>query len=585
MTLTLRDYQTECVDAVERAFDAGTRRCGVILPTGAGKTVVFSELIRRWLKNPARRGRVLVLAHREELLDQAVRKLRDALGAGPGAPRVGLVKGQQHNGVLADAVVASVQTLRNAKRRAQLRDVGLIVVDECHHATADSYRIILDHYGAFADDGSDGVRVVGCTATMSRGDKARLADIWPEIVYERDIAWMIRQGYLCGVRGIRVQVPDLDLRRVKRLAGDFSESALGEALEGSLAPEMIAKAYAEHAEGRQGILFAPTVSSAAVIGEAVAETGPAVRLVHGAMATRERHAALDAFREGSVRVLASCMILTEGTDLPMAKVGIMARPTTVSALYVQMAGRVLRPYPGETRATLLDVCGVTSKHSLIAPVDLFGKELDAVEVDDELLQILCEHCGVTGGHDPGCPTLPLTLDDDLDDAAGVDESVGLVGELEAVEVDLFHGSKSAWLRTYAGYWFLPAGRERYIAIVPGEDRSTFDVVWMHAYRHGVSGWVARGVSELSYAQAFAEGNVTREEKMITSRESSWRARRASEKTHAHAARIGLMLDPDVRGGEASDLIARHAASSRIDPVQIQRATAAMSAVQFARVGV
>jgi superfamily II DNA or RNA helicase len=572
MPLTLRDYQVECADEVFRAIGAGQRRPAVILPTGAGKTVVFGEVVRRWLER--HRGRVLVLAHRDELLKQAVAKLEMALD-GTGL-RVGLVKGQQYNGVLADVVVASEPTMRNRNRRAQVRDVGLVIVDECHHATAAGYRTVLDHFGCFGDDGAV---ALGFTATMSRGDKARLADVWPEVVYERDITWMIRRGYLVGVDGKRIVVPDLDLRKVKRMAGDYSDSALGAALEGSLAPEAIAKAYHEHALGKQGILFAPTVSSAAVLGQALEDSGVRTRLVYGAMDTDNgagsRRRALDDFREGKVDVLASCMILTEGTDLPMAQVGIMARPTSVAALYVQMAGRVLRPHPGKTRALLLDVCGVTAKHSLISPVDLFGKELDAVDVDDDLLVMDCDYCGRKTGHDEGCIYAPELAGIELvDDAGGSDDQVLINGPIEAIEVDLFHGSKSAWLRTYAGYWFLSAGRDRLIAIVPGEDRSTYDVVWLHTYAHGHSGWVARGVPELAYAQAFAEGNLTAAEKRATSKSAHWRSERTRGKKITFAAGMGLEIPRGTREGEADDLIARHVASARIDPAQIQRAAQA-----------
>lgn len=570
MSLVLRGYQLECADAVMHAAANGQRRPAVILPTGAGKTVVFSEIARRWLQR--HRRRVLVLAHREELIDQAAAKLEMML-AGTGL-RVGISKAGKRQ-VLADVVVGSVQTLRGATRREEIRDVGLVIVDECHHATADSYRLILDHFGCFGDSGAV---ALGVTATMSRGDKARLADVWPEIVYERDIAWMIRRGYLVGVDGKRIVVPDLDLRKVRRMAGDYSDGALGAALEGSLAPEAIAKAYDEHAGARQGILFAPTVSSAAVIGQALTDSGKTFRLVHGAMGASERHQALDDFREGRLQGLASCMILTEGTDLPMAEVGVMARPTTVAALYVQMAGRVLRPHPGKTRALLLDVCGVTAKHSLISPVDLFGKELNAIQVDEDLLTIDgCTYCDDPGHDVTDCPHRPPTEDEPAE--RDNDDQVLINGPIEALDVDLFHGSKSAWLRTRAGYWFLQAGRDRFIAIVPGEDRSRYDVVWMHKYRPGESGWVAQGVPELAYAQAFAEGNVTASEKMVSTKESSWRNRRASEKTMNLAAQLGLWLDPDAKGGEASDAIARHEASKRIDPVQIERAAQAARAVR------
>lgn len=547
-TLQPRPYQREAVEALLAAFDAGQRRPAVVLPTGTGKTVTFSHLIER-LHERGNPGRILVLAHREELIEQAADKIRSLVPR----LRVGIVKAHL-NQVLADVVVASVQTLRNAARRAQLRHVGVVIVDECHHATADSYRTIMLEYGCYAEPGQPGAYAVGFTATMSRGDGARLGDVWQDIVYTRDTAWAIREGYLARVRGVRVQVPDLDLRRVKRMAGDYSDKALGAALEGSLAPQAVARAYTEHAAGRQGILFAPTVSSAEVMGDALAEAGYTVRLVHGAMSLTDRRAALDSFREGKTTVLASCMILTEGTDLPMAEVGLMARPTTIPALYTQMAGRVLRPYPGKVEALLLDVCGVTAKHALITPADLFGKELrELADTDvDDLLDLDAEQ---------------------PEERASRGDQVLLDGQLESVEVDLFHGSASAWQRTAAGYWFL-ATAERFLAIVPGDNREHFDVLWMTRFaRDAHSDWVARDLPTLTYAQSAAERAVTEAERAYTSRDAQRNARTATTKMLDYAARLGHLFEPGAKTGEVSRAIAYSEASRRIDPVQLARADA------------
>lgn len=544
-----RPYQREAVRAVLDALAAGQTRPAVVLPTGAGKTVVFSQVIRDWIEwaryGRVRDPRVLVLAHRAELLEQAAEKIRAVC---PDL-KVGTVKAGV-NQVYADVVVASTQTLASEKRRAAIKGVGLIIVDECHHATAATYRKILEHYQCPA---------VGFTATMSRGDDAALGDIWQDIVYKRDIAEMIRDGYLCGVRGVRVQVPDLDLRRVKRLAGDYSEAALGAALEGSLAPQLIAKAWNEHASGKQGLLFAPTVSSAEFIAAELVAQGISAELVHGAMKTDDRAAALDRFRNGKVQVLANCMVLTEGTDLPMAEVIAVARPTTNQALYVQMVGRGLRLYPGKQRATVLDLVGATAKHSLMSPVKLFGEQLDAldkdvVELDPAELAELEE--------------IELLREQEAGEAVGAGQ-VWIEGDLEAIEVDLFHGSASAWQRTHAGVWFLPAG-DRFIALVRGEAGTGWDVVWMHKYRHGVSGWVARGMPDLGYAMATAEGNVQPGEELTTSRDRAWKAKAPSEKTVALAQRYGIEVHSLMRAGEVSALITLVEASRRIDPVQVAR---------------
>lgn len=550
--LTPRIYQTEAVDAVIRALSAGQRRPAVVLPTGAGKTFVFSLLAKQSRERglPWGRGRILVLAHRTELIEQAYEDIRQC------APelRVGIVKAER-NEVLADVVVASVATLKSVRRLGALRDVSLIVIDECHHATADTYRSIVAHYD---------VPTVGVTATMGRADGAALGDVWQDIVYKKDIAWMIRERYLCGVRGIRVQVPDLDLRKLRKQrtghGSDLGDAALGEAIEGSLAPKKIAEAYREHAADLQGILFAPTVHSAGVMAEALIEAGFTCELVHGAMPPAERKGALKRFREGKTQILANCMVLTEGTNLPMATVAVMARPTMSQSLYVQMAGRVLRPYPGKERAIILDVVGVTGRHSLMSPVDLFGeslKELDREEVDIDLPEV---------EEDP-LADLDLTLGDDV--ALAVAEQYA-DGELEYVEIDLFRNSESAWQTTHGGVWFLPAG-DRFIALIPGALAGSYDVLWMSKYAPGPSGWVARGMTDLAMAMRAAEDNVTAAERLTADKGRAWKAKAPSDKTLNYAARLGVRTAPYMTAGQVSALIAQAEASRRIDRVEQQRA--------------
>lgn len=538
--LKLRPYQREAVDAAWRALADGMMLPAIVLPTGAGKTVVFSHLASEYLALPSSRGkRVLILAHREELIQQATAKMRSVA---PGL-RVGVVKAGM-NQTLADVVVGCVATLRNERRRKQLLDVGLVIVDECHHATSPSYQAVLTHFGCF----SGGAPAVGFTATMVRGDGAALGQVWQEVVYTRSIAEMIRDGYLVRPRGIRVKVDDLDLKKVRKSRGDYSESDLGRALTASMAPSAVAKAYVEHAAQRPGLLFAPTVASATVMSEALAGVGITSALVHGEMGDIERQRALDDFREGKVQTLANCMVLTEGTDLPHASCAVIARPTTHKGLYIQMAGRVLRPHPTKLDALLLDVVGASQKHALESPVELFGEDVALKSERDEEDEELDE-----------------SQEDEIEagQGLGMGEEVYADGPLVSEEVDLFHGSTSAWLRTYGGTWFLPAG-DRYIAIIPAPVPGEYDVVAMHGRRVGESRWVARGVSELGYAMAWAEGDVTPVEASLARKERSWRARKPSQAQVELATRLG-MAPGGALSGEVSNYIAVTFASRRIDP--------------------
>lgn len=538
--LPLRSYQRDAVDAVHAAWAKGVRRPAVVLPTGSGKTVVFAHLLREWL-DVNRGRRALVLAHRDELIGQAVDKIHSV------APslKVGVVKAQR-NQTLSDVVVGSVQTLRNERRRKQLLNVGLVVVDECHHSSAKSYVDVLTHFGAL---GGDSAHAVGFTATMSRGDGMALGRVWEDVVYTRSIQEMITGGFLVRPRGVRVRVEDLNLAGVKRTRGDYSEGALGAALEESMAPQAAAKAYLEHAADRPGILFAPTVSSATAFRDAFEDLGITAGLVHGAMPTAERERTLKAFSAGDIQVLCNCMVLTEGTDLPLAACVVVARPTTHSGLYIQMVGRVLRPHQasGKTDALVLDIVGASARHALSAHIDLFGEEPNGD--DDELPD-----------------------DDDVDDAddlgsgeVTLDEVVGVDGPLVSEEVDLFHGSASAWVRTTGhGIWFLPAG-DRYIAMVGGAVPGTWDVVSMHRYRRGDSRWVIRGVEDRSYAMAWAEADVTVAEQLTASRARVWRAKKPSDAQLRLAGQYGVAILPGMLSGEVSGLISVAMGTRRIDP--------------------
>jgi superfamily II DNA or RNA helicase len=554
--LPLRSYQRDAIDAVRAAWRRGMVRPAEVLFTGAGKTVIFSHLSAEWLaENPGRR--VLIIVHTQELLDQALDKLRSVA---PGL-RVGAVQAQR-NETLARVIVATVQTLRSPRRRAMIRDVGLVIVDECHHAVATSYREVLSHFGVLGLAPGEAARAVcvGYTATMTRADQLALGDVWQDVVYTRTITDGIGDGFLVRPRGIHVQVDDLDLSSVKTTRGDYREGELGEAIEASMAPEAIAKAVTEHADSRKILLFAPTVSSATVIADALSASGRSVGLIHGALPTGERKAVLSDFRADRTQVLANCMVLTEGFDEPAADCVVLARPTKSQGLYIQIAGRVLRPYPGKTDALILDVVGATRLHGLVAGIELFGEApklpQDPDETSDEFEN-------------------PDELDEGQQDARA---ALGVDGPLVSTEVDLFAASSSRWLRTRAGVFFIPAG-DRYIAVLPSPPSSPeawmdhfagrgglygYDVVTMHKSQLRTERAIVRGVPDLSYAMAWAEGDVTPSEKTTAAKDRSWQARPPTEKMRGLAERLHIYVPPGARMGEVSNMITLALATKRID---------------------
>lgn len=559
--IRLRPYQVEANDAVRDAWERGVKRAAVVLPTGAGKTVTFGDLLAEEASERApgarfkhrRHGRSLVVVHRIELMRQAVATLK--LMA-PGL-KIGIVKGQEYDQYAADVVVASVATIKNPVRRGRIRDVHTVVVDECHHAPADSYLRVLDHYGCF-DDASP-TRAAGYTATMIRGDEKALADVWPEVVYHRSIAEMIAEGALVRPRGLRVRVPDLNLRGVRKTAGDYGNADLGKAIEGSLAPERVAEAYLKHAKGRPGLCFAPTIITAEMYADAFNAVGIKAETVHYRISDGERMAILQRFRDGVTQVICNAMVLTEGTDLPMAEVCVIGRPTLNKGLFIQMAGRVLRPSleTGKVDALIMDVSGVSERHSLLGALELFGDE--AVDIPEDVDRQELDEEDIYGTGDDPFLQASTELDRELDEGP-----VWLYGETETVEVDLFRASHSEWLQTYAGMWFLPCG-ERYILIQRAADGHSFDVVRLSKHVGGGSSWVVQDVPDLGLAMGFGEGDVTRDEYMITKKEKRWRHDRPTEKAMAYARGLGCAVTPLMTKGEVSNLITIALASRRIDP--------------------
>src|SRR5918999_1429395 len=249
--LTLRPYQKEAIEAILAAEVCGVRRPLLALPTGCGKTVIFAHLIAQ------RDGRSLVLVHRDELIQQAAEKLQLIA---PGL-EVGIVKSAKDE-VDAPCVLASVQTLSREARLARL-PLGFhtVVIDEAHHAVADTYRRILTAVGSFDPDGP---LTVGVTATPMRGDQVGLDAVFQEIVYRRSIMEMIIAGYLSDIRGVQVGLK-VDFRRLHTRAGDFVNGEIEDLLMEADAPEHLCRAYLEHARGRKALLFTPTVSMAGLM--------------------------------------------------------------------------------------------------------------------------------------------------------------------------------------------------------------------------------------------------------------------------------------------------------------------------------
>jgi superfamily II DNA or RNA helicase len=327
--LPLRPYQAQALDAIGTALARGIRRQLIVIPTGGGKTVVFSHLVHR------RQGRALVLAHRDELISQAA----DKLATVGGSLDIGIVKAQQDD-CGARVVVASVQTLASEIRLRRIGRFDTVIVDEAHHAVASTYLGILDGLGCMAGNGP---LTVGVTATAGRSDKVGLGAVWQEVTYQRGILQMIAEGYLCDVKCLEV-TSEFDIGNAQVRAGDFTDSSLGAELERSGAIEAAAVAYAKHAGDRPGIAFTPTIATAHELSAALRSQGIRAEAVDGTMPLEERRAVLARVHQGETQVVANCAVLTEGFDEPRISCALMCRPTKSAPFYCfDAATEVLTP--------------------------------------------------------------------------------------------------------------------------------------------------------------------------------------------------------------------------------------------------
>lgn len=379
----LRWYQRDAVNAVHEAFQT-YRSCMIVMATGLGKTQTFGAIAAHWP------GKVLVLAHRDELIEQARGRLAAMCGE-----YVEVEQAQLSASSRARIVVATVQTLQRKRLKRFAADhFGLVIIDETHHALAQSYRNIIEHFSA--------AKLLGVTATPDRGDKLAMGLIFESAPFRFDISEGIEQGYLVPIRGQTVQLKEINLDKVKLQAGDFSAAGLDEAMVGSILA--IVDRTLALVPDRQGICFFPGVRTAELACEMFNKQGgpDTACFIHGGTDPDERKQIVKDYRAGRYRFLCNCAVATEGFDAPKASAVIMARPTKSRAFYTQCIGRGTRVLPGivedndgklyaaERRAAIaasgkkdlliLDFVGVSSKHSLVSPHDLLGGRYTEAEV-------------------------------------------------------------------------------------------------------------------------------------------------------------------------------------------------------------
>jgi ATP-dependent helicase IRC3 len=490
----------------------GITRPLVALPTGTGKTVIFSHLIDQ------RVGRSLVLAHRDELIRQTVDKL---LLVNPDC-KVGVVKAEE-NELFAPVVVGSVQTLSRPNRLEQMvPDFDTVIIDEAHHAPAATYQRVMEYLGCFEPEGP---LTVGFTATPERADKVGLGQVWDQIVYQKSLLEMITAGYLSDLRAVRITLK-ADLDQVHTRHGDFIDSELESVLLNADAPEHVVAAYQSHAQGRKALAFTPTVKMAHLVAEAFHDAGIGAEALDGKTPLDERRDILHRLRTGETDVVCNCAVLTEGLDEPSIDCIIVARPTKSKPLYIQMVGRGTRTYPGKTDCLVLDVVGVTKRHDLVTASEIFNLDLrsrsvkEAVEYQEQRERVLAE--------------------------SGAEV---LSGELVAQQVDLFGSRSMHWVQTRQGAWVLSLG-DGFVRLEQDEgDR------WnVHCLENGGQARLLRSGLPLGYAQGVAE-DFAREcgAAWLLNPNARWRSEPASDKQINWLRWKGIPVTPGLTKGQASDM--------------------------------
>ena len=368
----LRPYQQQARDHIHAEWENGHTRTLLVLPTGTGKTIVFASVAA----DQVRAGdRVLILAHRGELLEQAADKLQRSTG---------LVSAVEK----ADAtclntwfrvVVGSVQTLQRTARLERFPHdyFGTIIIDEAHHAITNGYRRILDYFGD--------AKVLGVTATPDRGDMRNLGEVFDSLAFEYKLTDAIKEGYLCRIMAQTIPLK-LDISSVTMSGGDYAVGDLGTALDPYL--EQIAAEMAQRCKGRKTVVFLPLIKTSQKFRDLLNSHGFRAAEVNGQ--STDRKEVLADFDAGKYNVLCNSMLLTEGWDCPSVDCVVVLRPTKVRSLYSQMVGRGTRLSPGKSDLLLLDFLWMTDKHELCRPADLVCEDRAvARQMTENLAQTGC----------------------------------------------------------------------------------------------------------------------------------------------------------------------------------------------------
>lgn len=378
MKITLRDYQIEAVNNIRAAFQQGYKAPILCLPTGSGKTVIFCDIAE---KTASRGKRVYIIVHRKELLDQTSRHLNQ-LGIDHGiiAPNYP-VTGEK-------VQVASVYTM--SRRLGKLPHPDFLIIDEAHHTIAKTWKNIVDYY-------SDSY-IAGFTATPQRLDGKGLGIIaggyFDKLISGPSVSDLIQQEYLSDYIAYRPPT-DINMAGIKMIAGDYDKKELSARLNKPKITGCAVQHYIDICNGLPAIAFCTTIKHAENVAEEFNKAGISSLSIDGKLTDDQRRYRINALAKGQIKVLTSCELISEGTDIPVVSVAILLRPTKSLSIYLQQCGRVLRPYPGKKHAIILDHVGNSLEHGLVDSErewSLESRKKQKKQPDDPLNVRTCKNC-------------------------------------------------------------------------------------------------------------------------------------------------------------------------------------------------
>src|SRR3990167_750108 len=594
---TIRAYQATALNAVWRAFENGQTRILMQMSTGLGKTLTFASLlqhnrVKAWLQTfPERQRQMLVIAHREELLDQSARTIEQM---NPGV-MVSIEQGDRHANWYGDVVIASIQTLSARKclrlkrllTRARFR---IVVIDEAHHASAASYRNVLVHLGflppADATDKEDieaadyddvavmaeALRgweatapkdqlLLGVTATPNRSDGIGLGAVFQTIAFSYGTKPAIEDGWLVPIVPWLIET-DTNLDAVRTSHGDFNQKDLGEAVNQDRRNQLAVAAWMEHAQGLPTLAFTVDVAHAHAVAEAFRAVGVRASAISGVTPHEERRQLLADFQARRIDLLSNAMLLTEGTDLPLTECILHLKPTKSATLFAQMTGRGLRIHPGKTRCVVIDLVDIARKHCLQTTPVLYGLPPGLNANGDDLRKIE----GELEAFRQAYPT--------FDVAAALTQGHLTLAQLEAKakSFDIWtvpalgpigDGLSLAWIKVGEDSYRIqyPWGDGTEILKVEKDMLGRFDLSctlrpydrFSSARQQTLATQMAGAREALQVAEAFV-ATQRASVRTLTAQDAKWKTRPASEKQIALLRRRRIPFRPNLTMGEASSLI-------------------------------